>query len=426
MAVGSFSSALSGLDANSTALGVIGNNLANINTVGFKASTVSFEDLVSQSVGGTSDDPMQVGLGVTTGAISPTFTQGSIENTGVATNVAIQGNGFFVVSGPDGQSYTRDGDFSFNSNGALVTPDGQTVQGYTTLDASGNVVTTGTPTNIIVPPGELEAPVATTNFTAMTNLDASAAATATFSSSVQVFDAQGTAHVMTITYTKTAANTWTYAITAPGADVTGGTSGTPFAITQADGGTGTLVFDTSGNLLTVNGNKPADVKVTTPTWTDGAAASSLTWNLLDPTTGSTTVTGYSATSATSSITQNGSAAGAVDAVSITSDGSIMATFGAGQSVTIGKIALAVFDNPQGLVKLGDNCYGSSESAGQANIGAAGTGGRGTLIGSALEESNVDMAQEFTNMILSQRGYEANAKSITTADQMLQDTLNLKQ
>ncbi len=426
MAVGSFSSALSGLNANSVALGVIGNNLANINTIGFKASTVSFEDLVSQSVGGTSADPMQVGLGVTTGAITPTFSQGSVQNTGVATNVAIQGNGFFVVSSPDGLSYTRAGNFTFDSNGALVTPDGQKVQGYTTLDANGNVVTTGTPTDIIVPPGTLRPPVASTSFTALTNLDSSAATGATFSSSVQVYDAQGSAHIMTVTYTKTAANTWTYAVTVPGADVTGGTSGTPFAITQANGGTGTLVFDSTGKLTTVNGATPADVTIKTPTWSDGAAASSVKWNILDATSSAPTLTGYASSSATSSITQDGSAAGSVNSVSITSDGSLMATFGAGQSVKIGQVALAVFNNPDGLVKLGDNCYGSSEAAGQANVGTAGSGGRGTLIGSALEQSNVDMAQEFTAMILSQRGYEANSKSITVADQLLQDTLNLKQ
>src|SRR6476659_6532248 len=163
MAVGSFSAGLSGLNANAVYLSVIGNNLANINTIGFKSSSVSFMDLVSQTVGGASGNPMQVGLGVVIGSISPVFSQGAIENTREATNVAIQGNGFFVVRGDGGNAYTRAGNFSFNADGELITPDGWRVQGYTQLDpATGDVVTTGGMSDIIVPPGVLRDPVATT------------------------------------------------------------------------------------------------------------------------------------------------------------------------------------------------------------------------------------------------------------------------
>src|SRR5437899_1881625 len=164
---GSFSAGLSGLSANSTALSVIGNNLANINTVGFKASAVEFGDLVSQTVGASSQNPAQVGLGVGVGSISPVFSQGSIEKTSEATNVAIQGNGFFVVAGPSGRSYTRAGGFTFNSEGALVSPDGQFVQGYTATDpTTGKIISTGQPGNITVPPGVPRAPVATSAFAA--------------------------------------------------------------------------------------------------------------------------------------------------------------------------------------------------------------------------------------------------------------------
>src|SRR3954451_1894977 len=163
MALGSFSAGLSGLNANATYLSVIGNNLANLNTVGYKASSVSFMDLVSQTVGGPSTNPMQIGLGVVTGSISPIFSQGAIENTREATNVAIQGGGFFVVRGSSGNSYTRAGNFTFNSDGKLVSPDGQFVQGYTSVNATtGAIVTTGQPTDITVPPGVLRAPVSTT------------------------------------------------------------------------------------------------------------------------------------------------------------------------------------------------------------------------------------------------------------------------
>jgi flagellar hook protein FlgE len=175
----------------------------------------------------------------------------------------------------------------------------------------------------------------------------------------------------------------------------------------------------------VNGAAPANVAITGPTWADGATATNMTWGLLDP-NGAPTLTGYSAPSQTSSLTQNGSTAGSVSGISIDSDGQIVATIGAGQTVILGQLALANFNNPGGLMKLGSNAYGESAAAGIANVGVAGTGGRGSLIGSSLEQSNVDMAKEFTQMILAQRGYQANSKSITTADQLLQDTLNLKQ
>src|SRR3954464_5246722 len=173
MAVGSFSAGLSGLNANAQALSVIRNNLANTNTIAFKASRSTFADLVSQNVGGSSENPTQIGLGVGLSSISPVFKQGAIESTSSATNVAIQGSGFFVLNGSDGPSYTRAGDFSFNSSGTLVTSDGQFVQGYTAIDpATGKVVTTSQPTNIVVPPGVLRAPTPTTQFAATTNLDA--------------------------------------------------------------------------------------------------------------------------------------------------------------------------------------------------------------------------------------------------------------
>jgi flagellar hook protein FlgE len=421
-----FSTALSGLNANATALGVIGNNLANINTVAFKASTVSFQDLVSQTVSGASANPMQVGLGVTTGSITPTFSQGSIQSTSESSNVAIQGNGFFIVRGVDGLAYTRAGNFSFDNAGALVTTDGYKVQGYTQIDpATNQVITTSQVSDIVVPPGVLRAPTPTTEFTTLTNLNSAATANSTFTTSVQMYDPQGSPHVVTVTYTKTGPSAWAYQMTVPGAEVTGGAAGTPFPIPQAQGGAGTITFDTAGKLATVNGAAPADVTVTTPAWSNGAAANAMVWNLVDATTGTLAITGYASPSATSSITQNGSAPGSVNGVNILADGSITATFGAGQTVTIGKIAIAAFNNPKGLVKLGANRFGESQAAGQANVGTPGNGGRGTLIGSALEQSNVDMAAEFTNMILAQRGYQANSKSITVADELMQETLALK-
>ena len=430
MAVGSFSAGLSGLNANSVYLSVIGNNLANINTIGFKSSSVTFMDLVSQTVGGSSGNPMQVGLGVVTGSISPVFSQGAIENTREATNVAIQGNGFFVVrgDGASGAAYTRAGNFSFNNEGALVTPDGYRVQGYTTVDpATGEIVTNGEPTDIIVPPGVLREPVATSNFRTLTNLDADALTGDSFSTAVQIYDSLGNAHVMTVNYEKTGTGAWDFEITVPGADVASAFS----TFVLADG---SLTFDAMGQVSTVTVTGPAtgggaapalaDMQFTTPVWANGAAASTLTWDLVDA-NNSAALTGFADPSSTSSKSQNGAAAGMIDNISIGADGSIVATFGAGQTIAVGQLALASFNNPKGLVKLGSNRFGESQAAGIPNVGVAGTGGRGTLIGSALEQSNVDIAQEFTQMILAQRGYQANSKTITVSDELLVDTLNLK-
>lgn len=425
MAVGSFSAGLSGLNANAQYLSVIGNNLANINTIAFKASTVTFMDLVSQAVSGNGDNPMQVGLGVVTGSISPVFTQGAIESARGGTNVAIEGDGFFVVSGADGQSFTRAGNFTFDKNGTLVTADGYHVQGYTRIDpATGTVVSTGETTDITVPPGVLRPPTATTEFKMVTNLSASAPAGAVHTSAIEVRDALGASHVVTITYTKTGAGQWTYEMTVPGEDATGGTAGTPFPIPAASGGSGTLTFDDTGKLTTINGQPPADLTITTPAWSTGAAANTLSWDLVGD-DNAPYLTGYAADSDTSAISQNGAAAGVIDSIDIQRDGTILAVLRSGQQIPVGQIALATFTNPKGLLKLGSNRFASSEAAGVANIGVADSGGRGTLVGGALEQSNVDMAQEFTQMILAQRGYQANAKSITVSDELLVDTLNLK-
>jgi flagellar hook protein FlgE len=429
MAVGSFSAGLSGLNANSVYLSVIGNNLSNINTIGFKASAVTFMDLVSQNTGGSSVNPMQVGLGVVTGSMSPVFSQGAIEATGEATNAAIQGNGFYVVSSPDGGTfYSRAGNFSLDNEGVLITPDGYRVQGFTQTDpVTGDIIATGQATDIIVPAGVLRDPVATTLFRTTSNLDVSALVGQTFDTPVQIFDSLGSPHVLTATYTRTAAG-WDFDMTVPGEDVT------PAALVPVSVLTGSVTFDGTGQVsnLTVAGPSTgggvapaiADVQFAAPAWANGATSGPITWDVVDD-LGVVSLTGFASPSATASKSQNGAAAGKIDNISINVDGDIVATFGAGQTVSVGKIALASFNNPKGLVKAGSNRYGESQASGIPNVGSPGTGGRGTLIGSALEQSNVDMAQQFTQMILAQRGYQANSKTITVSDELLVDTLNLK-
>lgn len=425
MAVGSFSSGLAGLTANSTYLSVIGNNLANINTVGFKSSVVSFADLVSQTVGGTSTNPMQIGLGVATGSISPVFSQGPIENSSEATNVAIQGNGFFIVRGDEGTAYTRAGVFTFDSEGALVTPDGWKVQGYTQLDPVTNqVITTGQPTDIIIPPGDLRPPVTTTLFNAEINLDANVAidnANPEYATTVRIYDSKGAPHVVSLIFNRTGPGQWNVDARIPSEDI-GGAPGTQTSILA--GAPVALTFNAQGQLTAPA--SPNDIALTAVNnWTNGATSPAITWDVWPGAGTTSALTSFNAVSAAGSITQNGAPAGQVDSVAINSKGEIVATFGAGQTVVVGQLALANFNNPKGLVKMGSNRYGESQAAGSANIGTPGSGGRGGIIGNALESSNVDIAQEFTRMILAQRGYQANSRSITTADEILVETLGLK-
>jgi flagellar hook protein FlgE len=427
MAVGSFSTGLSGLSAHSTYLSVIGNNLANLNTVGYKASVVRFADLVSQRIGSTSMNPTQVGLGVGTSSVSPVFSQGSIDNAREASNVAIEGSGFFLVEDENGSTaYTRAGDFTFDKDGNLVTPDGWRVQGYTQMDpATGGILATGNLNDIKIPSGALREPMPTTSFGTTTNLDADATAgppPSTFSTSVEVYDALGAEHVLTIAYTSTGPGAWNYVIQVPGEEASGGTPGTPSQVAS-----GSLRFNANGVLDPaggVNGGAPADVAFTTPAWSNGAAPSTMSWDIVDA-NGLGMITGYASPSSTSSKTQNGSAAGQISDINVMPDGSIVGVVSAGESVVIGQLALANFNNPKGLIKIGANRYAPSESAGLRNIGEPGTGGRGKIIGSALESSNVDIALEFTQMILAQRGYQANAKTITVSDELLVETLQLK-
>ena len=421
MALGSFSAALSGLSANSTYLSVIGNNLANLNTIGFKGSSVTFNDLVSQTLGGGGGNPMQVGLGVGPGSISPVFSQGAIETTQEGVNVAIQGSGFLVIGlSEGGQAFTRAGDFSFDAVGTLVNSSGKPVQGWTALDpATGTVVTAGEPGDIVVPAGVLRAPTATTEAQLVSNLDSAALVGDTFGSSVQIVDSLGASHTATFTFANTGAGAWNYDVTVPGAEVAGGVVGTPFSVAN-----GTVAFDAQGALSLVDGAAPADVNLVTPAWTNGGAASAIVWDLVDAAANSL-LTGFASASATGSITQNGSPAGRAEVVSVDAEGNLLATFGSGRTIKLGQLAMAAFNNAKGLTKIGDNLFLESQAAGEANLGTPGTGGRGTLIGGALEQSNVDIGVEFTRMIVAQRGYQASARTISVSDEVLLETLNLK-
>jgi flagellar hook protein FlgE len=410
----SFFIPLSGLEANSDALSVTANNLANLNTIGYKTQRPLFQDLFYQQVGTSGDgNPQQIGVGAGIQAIDSAFTQGSIQSSGVPTDVAIQGDGFFVVNHNGEQLYTRAGDFSIASNGDLLTKDGAQVLGFPAVNGVVNPNATAGP--LVIATGQTNPPKSTANVQLSLNLDSGTAVNGTFSTSVAVFDSLGASHVLTYTFTKTAANSWNYAITIPAADV--GATGAPVTIQS-----GTLTFNGAGQLTAPAANVGG---ITVNNLADGANPLTFSWNLLDA-NGNGVVTQVSGPSATSTTIQDGFASGTLVNFIIGSDGTIQGTFSNGQTAALGQIAIASFQNNQGLVRNGSNEFLASLSSGQANIGAPGTGGRGTLSGGALEQSNVDIATQFAQLILEERGYQANAKAVTTFDEVTQTAINLKQ
>jgi flagellar hook protein FlgE len=409
-----FSIPLSGLATSSNSLNVIANNLANLNTDGYKSESLNFADVFNQasSVSGNGD-PIQYGSGVAVESESQNYTDGTVSSTGQASNMALQGNGFFVVqdTANNQESFTRDGDFTVNAQGQLCTPEGQIVMGYPATN--GQVSTSSALGAINVTQASNIPATATTSFSMQTNLDASGTSGATFSSPLTVYDSLGTSHVLTVNYTNTGANTWSYNITIPGADVGSGSSSETVA-------SGTMTFNSSGQLVSPSGTV-SGISVTG--LADGAANLNLTWNL----NGSGTtpiITQQDATSASSDPTQNGYGVGTLTGYSVLPDGTVQGQFSNNQTMALGQVAVANFANPQGLTQLGNNDLQATFASGTPVIGTAGVGGNGTITGGAIEESNVNLSTEFANMIVAQQGYEANAKVLTTMDQVSQATIQL--
>ena len=385
-------SGISGLRSHQTMLDVTGNNIANVNTTGFKASQVQFQDTLSQmlqgagggqdGVGGT--NPAQVGLGVRVAGITTSFTQGAVQSTGRSTDMMIQGDGFFVVRKGAETFYTRAGSFDFDATGQMVLPgDGALVQGWVAVN--GVIDTNAALTDLRVPAGTTMAAVASTSSELKGNLDQAAEVGTTRTITEKLYDAVGNERTLTTTFTKDAAG-WTVAATDGTATI----------------GAQPLVFDASGAL-------------TSPTsLTLGTVAVDLT-----------TVTGYSGLDTVQSGGQDGQAAGTLLSFSLGADGTITGAFSNGLKQTIGRIALGSFTNPAGLEKAGGSLYRTTVNSGGAQVGTAGTGGRGSLAGSALEMSNVDLSSEFTSLIVAQHGFQANSRIITTSDEVLNELVNLK-
>jgi flagellar hook protein FlgE len=411
-----FSIPLSGLAASSDSLNVIANNLSNLNTDGYKDQSLNFADVFNQLQGVSGNgDPIQIGSGTQVAGQISNWTNGTVNSTGVSSNMALQGNGFFVVQSSNGQtSYTRDGDFSVNSQGQLSTPEGQLVMGYPSI---GGVVSNSQALAPINVNQAANIPAqATSSFQMTSNLNAGASVGDSFGSTpITVYDSLGTQHVLTVTYTNAGTNSWNYSISVPAAD----TGGTGTATTLASG---TMTFDSSGNLTSPTGSVTG---ISIPSLADGAAPMNLTWNLTG--SGNTSlITQQNATSSTTSTSQNGYGVGTLTGYSVLSDGTVQGQFSNNQTLALGRVAVASFANVQGLTELGNNDYQANFASGSPVIGQAGSGGNGTITGGAVEESNVNLSTEFANMIVAQQSYEANAKVLTTMDQVSQATIQLIQ
>ncbi|SDX87653.1 flagellar hook protein FlgE [Modestobacter sp. DSM 44400] len=409
-------SAIAGLRAHQTKLDVTGNNIANVNTVGYKGSQTVFEDTLSQvlrngssptgETGGT--NPAQVGLGVKLAGITTNFGQGAAQNTGRSTDFMINGDGFFVTQSGNQQLYTRAGSFDFDGTGKLVTPDGGVLQGWT-ANADGVVNTNGPIGPLSVPYGESLAPVATTSAKIAGNLDSEAKVTTpptAIQAQIEMYDPQGNAQAITYTYTRTATG-WDMQVS----DDTG-----PLTLDDGSGvptTTKSLSFDAQGRF-----DPPTDATLRfTPRNADWPGPVTLDMTGVTQYGGKTTVTATE---------QDGAAMGTLQSFALSNDGTITGVYSNGLRQPIGQLALASFSNPGGLAKAGNSSYTTGDNSGLALIGVAGTGGRGSLSAGALEMSNVDLAEEFTNLIVAQRGFQANSRVITTSDQVLQELVNLKQ
>jgi flagellar hook protein FlgE len=417
------STALTGINAASTAIDVVGNNLANLNTTGFKAASVSFEDLLSEFLGGSSNN--QVGLGVQPPVVLTQFAQGSLQPASGPFDAAISGNGFFIVKDSNNQTLlTRDGTFQADADGNLVTATGQLVQGWEAA-ADGTVNTSGPITGLTVPVGKTYPPIPTTTFSLDANLDASAATGATFSQQIQAVDSLGNTVPLTVTFTKSAtAEAWSYQVTVPASSVSPGTGTTPVNLLTTPG---TATFDSNGVLVTpALADNP--IALTVPPLQDGATIGAAGSNIVDwsfyNTDGSPKITQFAQPSAASANAQDGKAAALLTGVAVGSDGDIVATYSNGIQQIVGELALGTVRNTQSLASAGNNNLALTGESSALTIGPSGTGGRGTIIGQSLEASTVNITTEFANLLIYQRSYQANSRVITASDEIVQDTLQL--
>ncbi|RJQ45446.1 MAG: flagellar hook protein FlgE [Nitrospiraceae bacterium] len=418
--------AVSGMNANGTALSVIGDNVANMNTTAFKSSRASFGDILSQSMGTS-----QVGRGVSVSAVTPTFTQGSFENTANVLDMAVDGDGLFIVSDASGTFYTRAGQFTLDKEGYIVNPNAMRLQGYL-FSASGTSAGLGDINLSTLN----SSPNATADVSISANLDSRASIpgafdindpnnTSNFSSSITVYDSLGNGHVVNIYFRKDAetatGNTWEWFAAVNASDSLSGSTEV-----QAQG---TLDFDNNGALDT-------ESAITYPLasggfdFTGGAAAGQAInfefgTSITEGGTGLDGATQFGSASATIFQSQDGYSSGSLRSITIDQDGTMTGIFTNGQTRAVGQVALAKFIAPTELTKMGRNLFAESTNSGQPVISVPGTSGTGQILSNTLELSNVDLAEEFVKMIISQRGFQANSRIVSTSDELMAELVNLK-
>lgn len=422
--LGSLYTGITGLQANGEALSIYGDNIANSNTVGFKTSRPEFQDVVAKSLKGLLGGN-QIGRGTRLSAVNPVFAQGSITQTESATDLALVGDGFFVVKGADGVSYTRNGSFHFDKDGALINSDNYKVQGFQ-ADDKGRI--TSKIGDLAVSRTVVDAKK-TSKCDLFMNLDLRSdktlefdpkkpEATCQFATGVTVYDTAGTAHIVSVYFNKTDDGEWMWRAMAKGEEIIGGKKNE-----QVEQARGTLKFDTEGRL--------AEQKVDYSSFQFNKGA--LPDQFIDfrfgddKKSGGTglQVTQYGSPCEAYKTLQDGSTAGTLAGLTFNDDGILSAIFTNGETINLGQISLAKFENPEGLFKMGQNRYRESRLSGQATLGAPQSGGRGSVSSKTLESSTTDIANEFINLMTAERAFQANSKIIGVADQMMQEVLNLK-
>jgi flagellar hook protein FlgE len=419
-------SGVSGLSAEGQALGVVGDNVANTSTTGFKESRSIFADVLGGAVGSNS-----IGAGVRFVRAQQIFAQGTLLNTGQPTDLALSGDGFFVVKGAvdgvQGDFYTRAGQTSLRADGTLVNADGLALQGYAanpdgTFQAGISSITV--PTSALLPKP-------TTKLTITANLDSTSTtptaawsstnpgSTSNFSTSMKIYDSLGNAHDASVYFRKTASGAWDYHALVDGGEVVGGTKGVPYEIAA-----GNINFDSTGALqssaMTLGG---------TVSFVGASASQPISFDfgtgIAAGGTGLGGTTGFASKSNVSSQSQDGYASGDLTGVKVDGDGTVSGTYSNGQLIPVGKLAIAKFRANEGLGRAGHGLWVQTKESGDVALGTAGSGGRAAIVSGALEQSNVDVAQQFVDLIAHQRAFQGNSKTITTADEMLQELVNLK-
>ena len=456
-------SGVSGLQNHQTRMDVIGNNISNVNTNGFKRGRVNFQDMISQQMSGAAKptdelggvNPKEVGLGMTIASIDNVFTQGNLQSTGVSTDLAIQGNGFFLLKSGEESFYTRNGAFGLDRDGTLVNPaNGMRVQGWMAEEVNGQMLvsTAASPEDLIIPVGSKDPAKETTNVNFACNLNKNTpeimeGASAddiykgTWGTEQKIYDSFGNEHMLSVSFRRVPGNPnqWkaTVQIDPDNADYTQtrvglGTTdgmGNTFLVNFDNYGALASISDSAGNLSNTEGQIVIQTSFAVAESNPDAEGNPYrqTLNINLGTIGSfkDTITQSASKSTTKAFYQDGYTMGYLDNFKIDSSGIITGVYSNGTNRTIGQIALASFANDRGLEKAGDNTYIESNNSGMARIGESGVAGKGTLMAGALEMSNVDLSEQMTDMIVTQRGFQSNAKTIQTADTLLETVLSLK-